>query len=300
MAENMNKFLLLADRDFSEIRMEVEQELEPVHTKVLNIKDFNGKLYRREAKMAGFPGMNEIAEDGPVVYQEAIAPVTRRYDFVTRGSGYKITRKLWENDEYGEVRKLEGALLRAQRDDIEQFAFGLCNNATATTVSTGFDALALASTAHTRLDGGATQANRPTVLTAFSLAALKDGVTTFRKWKDDRGRPYRSEPQKLLHTVDLQFTVDEVLGSPDRPDTANRAINSLRKSTNIMPISSQYLTGTTFWALLDSKHDINVLWRNRPKQDSMTDFETRTIKRITFFDLGRGHGEWRGFYLGNT
>lgn len=299
MAENMQKFLTLADRDLAEVALEVQAELEPQYTQVFNIGSFDGHLYRRVAKMAGFDGMQEIAEDGPVGYAEAIAPVTRRYDFVTRGRGYKVTRIAWQNDEYGKLRSLEGSLLRAQRDDIEQFAFGIINNATATTVSTGFDGLALASTAHTRLDGGAVQANRPTVLTALSLASLKDAVVGFRKLKDDRGRPYKSEPSKIIYHPDLDFTVDEILGSPDRPDTANRAVNSLR-TVGLSRLKSLYITSTTFWALAGAKHDMNVLWRTKPEQKTDTDFDTQTIKRITFFDIGRGHSEWRDFWLGNS
>jgi hypothetical protein len=299
MAENMQKFLTLAERDLSEVAIEVEQELEPQYTKIFNIGSFDGHLYRRVAKMAGFDGMQQIAEDGPVSYTEAIAPVTRRYDFITRGRGYKVTRIAWQNDEYGKLRNLEGSLLRARRDDIEQFAFGLLNSATLTTVSTGFDGLALASTAHTRLDGGAVQANRPSSLTALSLASLKDAIVNFRKLKDDRGRPYKSEPAKIVYHPDLDFTVSEILGSPDRPDTANRAINSLRE-VSLQREKSLYLSSTTFWALLGRKHDINVLWRTKPESKMDTDFDTQTIKRITFFDIGRGHSEWRDYYQGNT
>lgn len=239
MAQNMEMFLLLADRDFSKIWFEEEPQLETQYTKYLNVGSFDGKLYRREAKMGGFGGLREIAEGAKVSYMEAIAPVTKRVDFVTRGGAYAITRKLWQNDEYGQVRDFERSLRRATDDDVEQFAFGLLNNATTTTVSAGFDGLALASTAHTRLDGGATQSN--SLSTALSLAAVKDAVIAFKKYKDDRGRPYNSRPVKMLCAVDLEPTAEEILGSTDRPDTANRAINSLRRynltwdSTQIAP-----------------------------------------------------------------
>jgi hypothetical protein len=297
MAMNMNAFLLLADRDFSKIWHEEEPQLPPQYTQVFKADSFDGKLYKREAKMAGFAGLAEVADGQKISYQDAIAPVTKRFDFTTRGTGYRITRKLWENDEYGEVRKMERDLKRATDDDIEQYVFNIVNNATSTT-NTGFDGLALASTAHTRLDGGAVQANRPTTLTALSLASVKDAIIAFKKLKDDRGRPYRSAPNKLLHAVDLEFTAKEILGSPDRPDTANRAVNSVRGV--LEPMSSLYITSTTFWALMGPRHDLRYMWRNKPATDNKTDFETRNIHRIVFYDLGRGFSEWRDFYLGNT
>ena len=297
MAQNMEQFLLLADRDFSKIWHEEEPQLEPQYTKVFKADSFDGKLYKREGKMAGFAGLSEVAEGGKISYQEAIAPVSKRFDFTTRGTGYKITRKLWENDEYGEVRKMERDLKRATDDDIEQYVWNIVNNATATT-NTGFDALALASTAHTRLDGGAVQANRPTSLTALSLANFKDAVIAFKKLKDDRGRPYRSAPNRLLHSVDLEFTVKEILGSPDRPDTANRATNVVRGI--VEPVSSLYITSTTFAMLLGPRHDLRYIWRNKPVRKNKEDFETQNIHHIVYLDIGRGFSEWRDTYLINS
>ena len=297
MAMNMSQFLLLADRDFSKVWMEQEDALPAEHASILNVGSFDGKLYRREAKMGGFGTLNPIADGGKVQYGEALTPVTKRYDFDTRGLAYVITRKLWENDEYGEVRRLEGALKRSTDDDIETFAFGLINNARNTTISTGFDGLALSSLAHTRLDGGATQANQAS--TALSLASVKDGVTAFRKFKDDRGRPYNSRPNQLLIPVDLEYTAEEIIGSPDRPDTANRAVNALRKD-RLSWKSSIRITSTTFWALLGARHDMNLLWRNRPVTSSMEDWPTKSAHRMVYFDAGRGHGEWRDTYFGQA
>ena len=250
--------------------------------------------------MAGFGPSVEIAEGGDVTYDEAISPVTRRYDIVKRGLGYKITDKLWMNDAYGEVQKFEGDLRRADADDTETFFFGLFNSATATTVSTGFDGLALVSTAHTRMDGGATQANRPTTLAAFSLTALEDAVIAFTKFLDERGRPFRSVPNKLLTVPDLVLTVEEVLGSVLRPNTADNTTNALRNLFDLSPIVSHYLTGTTYWSLFGDGHDINAIWRMRPTQDSEIDFDSDTIKRKNTKWMARGHGEWRAHYQGNT
>lgn len=301
MAQNMNQFLTLADRDISKVWFEEEPAVPTEYTQVFQMKSFDGKLYRREVKMGGFDGLAEIADGASVTYAEAIAPVARRYDFQTRGRAYVITRRLWENDEYGQVREMERALRRAQEDDVEQFAFNVLLNATGTTISTGFDGLALVSTAHTRLDGGATQSNRPSSLTALSLASLKDGVTAFRRFRDDRGRPYRSEPDRVLVPVSLSFTIDEILGSPDRPDTTNRAVNTVR-SVGLRAIKSQYIdTGsTTYWSLFGPRHDVAVLWRNKPTTKSDTDFDSQNIHRQVYLDIGRGHGEWRDHYQGNS
>lgn len=299
MAQTMQQFIRLADPDLSEIWHEDEPQYEEQYSRVFNVKSMD-QLYRIEAEMAGFGTFSEIADGEAVTYDEAIAPRERRYDFVTRGKGYQVTRKLWQNDRYDEVKQFERDLRRADMDDTETFFFGLLANATATTVSTGFDGLALASTAHTRLDGGTVQANRPTSLTALSLTALEDAVIAFTKFADHRGRPFRSTPRDLIIPRDLVLVANEILASTMNPNTNNNATNALRNVFSISPLVTPYITSTTYWALMGDMHDVNAIWRNRPFQKNETDFDTQNIKRATWKDLARGHGRWYGYYQGQT
>src|SRR5690606_29115839 len=71
------------------------------------------ELYLEEAKMAGFGPLQPIDEGGPVVYDTAIAPTKKRWDYHTYGLGYKITKKLIDNDRFGEVQKFERDLKRS-------------------------------------------------------------------------------------------------------------------------------------------------------------------------------------------
>ncbi len=299
MAQTMQQFIRLADPDLDEIWHEDEPQYEEQYSRILNVKSMD-QLYRIEAEMAGFGPMNNIAEGADVQYDEAIAPRERRYDIVKRGGGYKVTDKLWKNDRYGEVMQFEADLRRADADDTETFFFALLANATGTTVSTGFDGLALASTAHTRLDGGATQANRPTSLTALSLTALEDAAIAFTKFKDHRGRPFRSMPRNLVIGLDLPLVANEILASAMNPNTSNNATNALRNVFDITPIVTPYITSTTYWSLVGDMHDINAVWRERPVQGSETDFDSDTIKRKSTKWMSRGHGRWYGYYQGQT
>lgn len=298
MAMTMQEFLVLADADLDKIWHEDETPFETQYTKVMNVLS-QSDLYKRDAKMTGFGPMYEIPEGGNVQYDTAIAPVTKRYDLVKRGLGYKITDKLWRFDRYGEVKKFEGDLRRADAHDTEQFFFSIFNNADQP-VYTGFDGLPLASTAHTRLDGGPPLANRPTVYTALSLTALEDAVIAFTKLLDDRGRPYLSQPRRLIIPLDLVLVAEEILGSALRPDTANNATNALRNRFNLTPVATPYITSPTFWMLQGDKHDVNALWNMRPTQSSEIDFDSDTIKRKSIKWMGRGFGEWRGHYLGSN
>ncbi|KKL57418.1 hypothetical protein LCGC14_2235630, partial [marine sediment metagenome] len=247
----------------------------------------------------GFGDLQTQDEGQSIIFDQAIAPITRNYDFTIRALGYKITEKLFDWELYGQVMKFEQGLRESAENDTQTFGFGILNNATGTSVSTGFDGLALASTAHTRLDGGATQANRPTSFGALSVSTLQTGLTQFKKWNNDRGRPIMSNPVILLVPPDLEFSALEILDSNLRADTANNTINVLNRFGLEVRVS-RYLSSTTFWALIGDKHDMNLLWAKRPETGSETDFDTDTIKRKVRQGYARGHGEWIGYYQGNT
>lgn len=299
MAMTIQEFYRLADPDLDKVWHEDDPTFEEQYSRVLNVKSLD-KLYKIEAEMAGFGPPTSISEGDDISYDEAIAPRERRYDIEKFGGGYKVTDKFWMHDRYGEVNQFEADLRRADMDHSETYFFALLANATATTVSTGFDALALASTAHVRLDGGATQANRPTNLTALSLTALEDAVIAFTKFKDERGRPYRSTPSKLVTGLDLVLVANEILASAMNPNTSNNATNALKNVFSITPVHTPYITSTTYWSLMGDNHDINAIWRQRPTQDSEVHFDSSTIKRKTEKWMGRGHGRWAGYYQGQT
>jgi hypothetical protein len=292
------QFLLLLETGLSNVWFD-PYPIAPAEIEgLVNVRDMQ-KATETDAKLTGFGDLQTQGEGASIIYDDAIAPITRDYDFTVRALGYKITEKLMEWDLYGQVIKFEQGLRESAEHDTQTFGFGLFNNATTTTVSSGFDGLALASTAHTRLDGGATQANRPTTLAALSVSSLQNALIQYKRWNNDRGRPIISQPKILLVPPDLEFTANEILDSQLRPDTANNTVNVLNRAGLEVRVS-RYIPSTTFWALLGDKHDINLLWSKRPVSGSEVDFDTDTIKRKVRQGYARGHGEWTGYYQGNT
>jgi len=295
----MTEFRRLADPDLDEIWHEDEPQYEEQWSQVFNTLTLDN-LYTIHAQMAGFGPPTLISEGDSVTYDEALAPRERRYDIEKYGLGYKITDKLWMNDRYAEVRQFEADLRRSDMDHTETYFFALLANATNTTISSGLDGLSLANTSHVRMDGGSVQANRPTALTALSLTAYEDAVIAFTKFKDERGRPYRSTPRRLVTGLDLVLVANEILASPMNPSTANNATNAVRNVFSVEAMATPYITSTTFWSLMGDGHDINAGWRMRPQQKSEEDVDTDTIKRNTRKWVFRGHGRWNSYYLGNS
>jgi len=261
--------------------------------KVFNVMSMN-KNTITHAKMAGFGPLQLIPDGDSIMYDDPIAPITTTYTYIVKGLGYRIHERIWINDLYGETRKLESDLRDAANDDVETAAWSVFNNGF-TTTNTGFDSLALFSTAHTRMDGGATWQNRPSTDEALSLSGVQNAIITMRKWKNDRGRPRVHTPKQLIVPVDLEFTAKEILRSTQVPESANNAINAVREY-NLSLLEVEHLTSTTGWFVQADKHDLNFFWRYRAKTGMETDFDTNTIKRKVWQAYAYGFGEARGVY----
>jgi hypothetical protein len=258
------------------------------------------KAQETDFQYAGLGDFQVKNEGGPVVYSDPLKRGTKAYQHVRRSLGYQITQEMLDHDQYAEIRKLEMALQIAGDDDIEIQAFLLLNNGFVTTASggfsaTGFDGLALFSTAHTRIDGGTAQANKPSTDASLDWTSLSNGVIQFMSWRDNRGRPITSIPQRLIiHPNDI-MTAKELLNSMGKPGTPNNEVNALR-DWNLDLVTSLYITDTNSWFLQGAQHDARWFWDVNPRTGSEDNWELEVVKRKRVQGWSNGHGDWVGFY----
>lgn len=293
MTITSTQFLLLLEPGLRNIWHESWPPRPIQFTECLNVGQMT-KATEKDAKMAGFGPLVLQDEGQQLTYLDPIQPVSKEYNYTVKSGAYRVTERMRINELYGQVEKFERDLMSSVKDDQEVAGFGLLNNAFATT-NTGFDGLQLCSTAHTRMDGGANQANRPSTDAALALSSLHDAVIQFRKWVNDRGRPFMSTARKLVIPPDLMMVARELLGSSGKPGTADNDINALRDFGLDFTVVD-YLTSTTAWFLLGDTHDLNFLWKFNPQSGSEVDFETEDIKRKVRQAYATGFGEWRGVY----
>jgi len=264
-------------------------------SKVFNMRDM-GKNTITDAKLAGFGALQTQADGDEVSFDDPIAPITKSYTYFVRALAYRIHERLWRNDLYGEVDRFEDDLMDAARDDVENSAWDIFNNAFGTT-NTGFDSLALISTAHTRLDGGSNQANAPSTDEALSVTALHNALIKMNRWKNDRGRPRKHNARRLIISPDLMITAYEILDSQLKPGTADNDRNVVVNRFGLEdPVVTPYISSTTAWFLQADKHDMNFLWRFRPESGMRTDWPTESIERKVRQGYVVGFGEWLGIY----
>ena len=235
-----------------------------------------------------------------ITYDDWIVGNSVQYTPVKKALGYKVTDEMRKNDLYGQVERLEGGLLDSAIDDQEVSAALLFNNGFGTTnadgfVATGFDGLQLFSTAHTRLDGGANQRNRPSTDVVLSVTAVQNAVIDIQNWLNHRGRPVLCRPKTLIVNPEDQFTAREILQSEYKPGTANNEINAIR-AEGISFMVSHYITSSDDWFLLCDEHDLNFIWEQQPTGGMEEDFDSDTIKRKLVQGYCVGHGEWYGAF----
>ena len=193
----------------------------------------------------------------------------------------------------------------------EKAAANLFNRAFASTwdYMKNEEGVALCSTAHTTKSGASTSTGFSNAGTsALSKTSIMATAILFRKFRDDIGEYFDSEPDTILVPESLYYTACEAVGydpktgaSSDRdPDSAHYGkINAVYKGFKVIAWRRLDDTSTKNWFMLDSqltKKFVKWIDRVKPEADTIVDFETKAIKQSIYGRFGTGWRNWRGIY----
>jgi len=248
------------------------------YSQYLNVESTSGPFEKYFAA-TGIPIAVEKPEGAPITFydpMEGSEMIVRPDSYAV---GVAVSRELFDDDLYkskGAIHKAATALTKAFAELVEIKAAGILNGGFTDAAYNTVDGVVLFSTAHTRLDGGANQANRPAVEAALSLTSLRAGLLAFDKWVDDRGYKIRGNPRKLIIPLDLKYRAEELLKSQGKPGGNDNDPNVTRGAVDILVVP--YLTSTTAWILQGSDHYLKFFWRTRPMLDSYDDKNTKVAK----------------------
>ncbi len=304
MTVTRQQFLSLLEPKLRDIRSDQDfPRYETIYTRYFREVDQSKKATETIFNRAGLGEFAVKSEGGLITYTDPIAGTELEFTHIRRSNGYKITQEMLDHDQYGEIVKLERDLQIAGDEDIEVAGHLLLNNGFATAddstvgfVGSGFDALALFSTAHVRLDGGPTQRNRPATDADLGVGSLGDAVIEFSLWRDHRGKRVRSQANLLIVHPNDSLTAKELLGSTLKPGTANNELNVF-SGMSLELLVSPYLTDTDAWFMADTRQiDTRWFWDVQPRTAMEDDFDMEIIKRKRVHGFSFGHGEWFGIY----
>lgn len=270
--------------------------------------------YEDEVEFAGLPPLVEKPEGESISYSDAIQGGTKRYLHLTYGLGVRCSFELYEDDQYGVINQVPKALARSAQFIKEQQSFNIFNLGFSTVVTT--DGVSLFNTSHPLLGGPAatsiapgvasyiasagTFPNRPLVDADLSFTAIQAMVNQFERLPDSQGLPITIKPRTVIIPPELKWIAREILGSSHKPFTADNEINSIL-AEDLSYFVCHYLTGTTPWFVISDQmsHRLKFFVRHELDEDFADDFDTRSIKQVSFMRFSVGATVWEGTWGSN-
>jgi len=252
------------------------------------------RAYEEELTTAGLGLHQPKGEGQPIVYDDPIQGDVQRYTHATWALGFRVTREMYDDDQYGVMKKMAKQLARSARLTIE-FAFGaFLDDIFTGSVYTGADSAALCAS-HTLMTG-ATYANYAATATDLTIGALRSASERMEKTVSERGLPdTRGQGARLLVTPLYAWYASEILKSKLKAYTADNTMNAF-DGLGIEPKVTHYQSDEDQWTLWAPKsmYDVKFFWRQQPKFDNEDDFDTKDAKFSSYMRFSQGFTDWRG------
>jgi hypothetical protein len=250
------------------------------------------KAYEEDQVFATLGKMPSKPEGTPIKYFDPIQGGSIRYVPNGFGMGWRVTREMMRDDQYGIIRQIPEAFVMSNREAVEVTAAAILNGAFSTIITA--DGVSLCNKSHP-LMGGGTYSNESATDAALGVTSLQEIIILFEKMVNDVGIHVRSIPRFLVHSVAKQFIVGEVLNSQFKPYTGNNEVNVMQG--RLEPIALHYLTADGPFFVTASKEEtrLKFYWRDRPETESQDDFDTKAAKYSIWGRWVAGATHWTGF-----
>lgn len=258
----------------------------------------------KESSASGLSKLIRRAEGQAISYEDELQGFDVTYTHVEDALGTSVSNQLWEDDQFNVIKRkpahLAQAKIRTQEQmmaDVFNYAFTAGGGGLSTFTSS--DALALASSAHTREDGGSTQSN--TTTSDLNENAIENGLIAMQQTLDHKGQLYMSQADTLVVAPALEKEARILLDSQLRVGTNNNDINPYQGKLKIVVwkfLASVAGGSDTAWFLLDSSlHQLNFFQRSdRGLEGPDWDFDTKTARWTVDVRHSVGFSGWRGIY----
>ena len=233
--------------------------------------------------------------DGKIPYDDMAEGYKTNYTHVELARGFKVERKLVDDDLYGIINRRPARLGRSARRRREADGASMFNNA----FNAGFtfgDGVSLCNSAHPSNNSTATQSNTGTLpLNAVNLEATR---RLYMGVQDDRGGIIDIEPDFVLIPLALEEIMFEINNSKGKVDTANNNANFHMGKYKVL-VWPNYLTSNAQWFLMDSLLMKEYhMWFDRITPEFFKDkeFDTLNAKYAGYMRYSKGASDWRGLW----
>lgn len=249
------------------------------------------KAYEEIAYMSGLGKMAKKPEGTGIGYDARIQGGSKKFVVDTWALGLRITDEAIEDDLYGKMAGGMKELGVSAAETINCQAYDGFNSGAATLTSA--DGQYIFDTDHVKLDG-TTYSNDYTA-SSLSLDSLQDDVAAYEALTDHRGKYINrvGGVQWVLANPALEWKLAEIFNSIMNPETANNAINALKKARpGLKFFTTPYITSTTARYYIGEKDEARgMVWfsRKAPTFAREGDFETGDVRfKVTARFTGSG------------
>ena len=272
------------------------REKPEIYRQIVNVKDSN-RAYEEDFALAGFGPLAAKGELESTIMDEPVKLGGVRFIHKTFALGFEISEEMREDAQIPVAMDLASELGRSSRYTAELYGHDVYNNGFTTTKYVGRDGKALFATDHPVKRTGGTLANRPSVDTDLTQAALEAAYGNFASQLGDNGMPIDIMPSRLLVHPSQVLAARRLLENPSYPGQSNPADpNPLQGWVTI--VGSPFITDLDQWILLGPPNEVDVrfYWRRQPDTRTWDDDDAEaTIHKISQRH-STGFGDWRGTY----
>lgn len=218
----------------------------------------------------------EVAEGSEYSFKRSKQGLSKTLSIKKMGLGVSISDEAVSDGKFDLIGDMLRKLARSAKESQEVDAMNIFNNGFGS--ETTSDGLAVFHASHL-LPSGGTFRNKPSAAADLSGTSLDTGLTDFETiFVGDTGIIYNMRPKTLLvHSSNKRYA-QELVGSDQKPDSADNNMNSL-KGEGLTVISSPHLTDTDAWFLLASPEEtgFRIISRTPIETKSWVDDKTDSI-----------------------
>lgn len=259
----------------------------PVEWDKLFEKNTSRRAFEEDVGTSGL-GLAVVKDQaGSITYDSMRQGFTSRYNHVTYGLGFIVTREAFDDDQYDIVAKKKAqSLAFSMRQTKEIIAANVYNRAFNTNYLGGDGATLIACAAGGSASApnvtGGTYTNGPSAAVDLSEAALEQACIDIAGFTNDRGLKIAVRPRKLVIPKELMFEANRILKTDGRVGTDLNDINAV-KTMGMIPeiVVNHYLTDTSndAWYILTDVRDGLKYFERRADEFTMDeDFDTENAK----------------------
>jgi len=284
------------------------QMYSPKYPRMTMVMDMDG-AYDESVNATGIKDLVAENEGSSTSEQEMLEGYKTRYTPVKYRTKVKITRELYDDGRYGDMKSfVREQISISSRISEEKIATSLFRSGFSAYTSYG-DAIRLYSTLHPRKDGGSTQSNASSTGITLTEANLETQFLLLEKVLSDTGQIIEvvgDSLVKLLVPHDLEKEAKIITGSTLRSATANNDTNVYLGSYEVIP--SRYLGAevaanglgetvgsATAWYLQSPIYNkLTVKFRDRFEATDWFDEDTEILWIKARVRMAKGWNDWRG------